>query len=249
MALSNRSLERGLALLDCFRPGLGVLAHRDLVEQTGLPKATVTRLVRTLCEQGYLVADAWERGYRLGVPILSLARALTLESRLLERVSPLVHQLAEQAGAMVGFGTAHGSDIVYLDGINRDESRPSRRIGPGMRVPILGSSIGHAWLAGLPAARRSAEVARLRRTASAWKPGSRAMIAAAVREVRERGHCSVAYNEGRHVATAAPVTLPGGVVYAFNIAYPVGDARPGPVPRAVLAALRQLADSLTGDEF
>jgi hypothetical protein len=36
--LLNRSLERGLAILDCFRPGSGLLAHRDIAERTGLPR-------------------------------------------------------------------------------------------------------------------------------------------------------------------------------------------------------------------
>lgn len=240
MALANRSLERGLSLLDCFRPGVGVRAHRDLVEQTGLPKATVTRLVRTLCEAGYLVPDADRGGYRLGVPVLSLARALTLEHPLIERVSPVVDRLAGRIGAMVGFGTAQGSDIVYLDGVNRDASRPTRRIGPGLRVPIVGSSIGHAWLAGLPAAARAAEVARLRRTVPTWRGGSRAAIEAAVRDVRVSGHCSVLYNEGRHVATAMPAVGPGGIVYAFGIVCPVPQAWDGSAPPGVIEGLLEL---------
>ncbi len=240
LAVSNRSLERGLAILDCFKPGVDVLAHRDLCEQTGLPKATVTRLVRTLCDRGYLVPDPARGGYGLGVPILSLARALVLDHALLEAVSPQIHRVAERLGSMVGFGTAHGFDIVYLDGTNRDETRPSRRIGQGTRIPILGSAIGHAWLAGLGTTRRAGELARLRRQAPGWRPGSRRMVEAAVRDIARAGFCAVPYNEGNHVAIGAPVHLPGGAVYALNIAYPV--RRPGTqdVPGDVADALREL---------
>lgn len=243
MAVSNRSLERGLAILDCFKPGIGVLSHRDLVEQTLLPKATLTRLVRTLCEQGYLVLDRNRGGYRLGVPVLSLARALTLENELLEAVSPVIHHIAERTRAMVGFGTAHGTDIVYLQGVNRDVTRPSRRIGPGMRIPILGSSIGHAWLAGLTHAQRTATVARLLRMTPSRPPGARAAVDAAVREMRERGHCSVPYNEGRHLAVGASVVVPGEGVYAFNVVYPVRDYKAGTVPKVITGALRELMES------
>lgn len=54
---SNRSLERGLALLDCFRPGVGALSHGELVERTGLPKATISRLATSLKRFGYLTYD------------------------------------------------------------------------------------------------------------------------------------------------------------------------------------------------
>ena len=77
MAISNRSLERGLAILECFKPGVDLLAHRDWCEQTGLPKATVTRLVRTLCDRGYLVQHAERGSYGLG-DLIFVCRGLTI---------------------------------------------------------------------------------------------------------------------------------------------------------------------------
>ncbi|MGE0808185.1 MAG: IclR family transcriptional regulator [Burkholderiaceae bacterium] len=247
MAVVNRSLERGLALLDCFRPGLGTLSHRDLVEQTGLPKATVTRLLRTLREQGYLSFDAGLHGYRLGVPILSLARAWVLENPLLPAVSPALRRIAEATRAMVGFGAAHDGDIVYLDGINRDDSRPGRQIGRGLRVPIVSTSIGHAWLAGLPPARRSAEIARLRASSAGWPLGARTLIDGALRHHREHGYCTVLYNEGRHRAIATPVIAADGGHYAVSIVYPVEPPDDDGLP-SMLNALRELADSVPTPE-
>ncbi|MBE7158937.1 MAG: helix-turn-helix domain-containing protein, partial [Rhodospirillales bacterium] len=45
---ANRSLERGIEILRAFRPGSELLGNGELVERTGLPKATVSRLVQTL---------------------------------------------------------------------------------------------------------------------------------------------------------------------------------------------------------
>ena len=50
-AVLNRSLERGLLLLRAFGPGADTLGNSDLVGRTGLPKATVSRLARTLVER------------------------------------------------------------------------------------------------------------------------------------------------------------------------------------------------------
>ena len=74
--VSNRSLERGLELLRAFGPGAALLGNGDLVERTGLPKATISRLTRTLAVAGYLEHDAGRKAYRLGVPLLSLAQAM-----------------------------------------------------------------------------------------------------------------------------------------------------------------------------
>jgi len=48
------ALGRGLQLLDCFRSAERFLGSQELVERSGLPKATVSRLVRTLVNYGYL---------------------------------------------------------------------------------------------------------------------------------------------------------------------------------------------------
>jgi Transcriptional regulator len=64
----NRSLERGIELLRAFGPGAELLGNGDLAERTSLPKATVSRLTRTLVQEGYLEHDgapglqAWPAG-------------------------------------------------------------------------------------------------------------------------------------------------------------------------------------------
>lgn len=221
-----------------------MLAHRDLVEQTELPKATVTRLIRTLQAQGYLVLDRQRAGYHLGVPILSLARCLILQCEVLEAVSPVIRRVADRTRAMVGFGTAHGCDIVYLDGVNQDQSRPGRRIGQGLRVPILGSSIGHAWLAGLSAQQRATELARLEQVAAAWHPRAEAAVSDALGQLREHGYCSVIYNNGSHLAIAAPVII-GSIVHAFNVVAPVDPKHSGAVPKTLTDSLAELQASIS----
>jgi len=52
--------------------GLGPSA---IGQQAGLDKATVTRLLRTLVEAGYVIQDETTRRYRLGGKILWLATA------------------------------------------------------------------------------------------------------------------------------------------------------------------------------
>jgi len=242
MPVPNRSLERGLAILDCFKPGVGTLAHHDIAEKTGLPKATVTRLTATLHAQGYLTYDAARRGFRLGVPILSLSRCLRLSSELIEAASATIARIARETSTIVGFGTAYATDIVYLDAFNGDPTRVARRIGPGMRTPICASSIGRALLAGMPPDERQAWIDRLRRTDPQWHDELSEEIDQAVREVRARGFCLVLWNEGRHASIGAPVAVRGGPLHAFNVGYVAPPDDPHHVPSTMADVIRELVD-------
>jgi len=241
MPLHNRSLERGLAILDCFRPGVGALTHRDITERTGLPKPTVTRLVATLREQGYLVPDA-PSAYRLGVPVLSLARAMTLDNGLRQVLSPVIVRVADQTSTIIGFGTAHGTDIVYLEAHNGDPTRRERQVGPGMRAPIATTSVGRAWLAGLTAPERDTAIVRLQ-ASPLWRADFDLEIQQATLDVTQHGYCTVAWSEGRHTAVGTPVSVRGAPLHAFGIGYesPVGRAK-GQLPQYVVNAMEELRE-------
>jgi DNA-binding IclR family transcriptional regulator len=240
MTLPNRSLERGLSILECFKPGVGVLAHHDIAERTGLPKATVTRLIGTLRAQGYLVADEPARGYRLGVPILSLSHSLRLGNELIEAASPLIGRIARETSTIIGFGTAHGTDIVYLDAANGDPARVARRINAGMRTPISISSIGRAFLAGLLPGERQRWLGHLRRADSHWRTGMLAEIERSVQEVRTRGYCLVLWNKGKMASIGAPVAVRGNPLHAFNVGYMPPEDDTLCVPKLMSEALREL---------
>jgi DNA-binding IclR family transcriptional regulator len=111
----NRSLERGLSLLRAFGPGADVLGNGDFVERTGLPKATVSRLARTLVECGFLEHDASRQVYRLGVPVLSVAHAMRTGSRILQAAVPLMREAAQERHINVGLAAADGDEMVYLE--------------------------------------------------------------------------------------------------------------------------------------
>lgn len=240
MPLLNRSLERGLAVLDCFRPGTGLLAHRDIAERTGLPKPTVTRLVETLRQRGYIVFDEVHKGYRLGVPILSLSRSLRLESELLEAIGPHIARIAQETTSVVGFGTAHDTDIVYLEAANGDPARHARRVGPGMRAPIAATSVGRAYLAGLPVDERERVMTRLSSASMQWRPDTRREIEQSIREVKARGYCLVLWSEGKHPAIGAPIPVRGAPLHALSIGYVASNELPHRVPQRMIEALDEL---------
>ncbi|HEX2543410.1 MAG TPA: helix-turn-helix domain-containing protein [Ramlibacter sp.] len=244
MTVQNRSLERGLSVLDCFRPGVGSLTHREVVERTQLPKPTVTRLLLTLQQCGYLEYDDTAREWRLGLPVLSLARALTGASPLRDAMAPVIEQVARETHTIIGFGAAHGTDIVYLEAHNGDPARPERRVGAGMRAPIATTSVGHAWFAAAGDEERNAVLARLK-AASNWKPSLQRELEAARAEVARYGHCLVLRSEGSQAAIGIPLPVRGSPLHALGVGYATrGQASPDRVPRHIQEAVQTLRSAV-----
>jgi DNA-binding IclR family transcriptional regulator len=113
----NRSLERGIAVLQAFRPGADLLGNGELAERTGLSRATVSRLTQTLVDSGMLEHDRRRRAYRLAAPVLSLAHAMRSGSPVLQLASPWMQAEAKLRKINVGLAVADGDEMVYLESV------------------------------------------------------------------------------------------------------------------------------------
>lgn len=91
------SLDRGLDVLRVIRNADGPMRNNDIVTRTGLPKATVSRLVHTLTVMGYL-RRIDQGSYVLGQASGRTGRAM-LEGLRLERYAPLFQDIVAAPGA------------------------------------------------------------------------------------------------------------------------------------------------------
>jgi DNA-binding IclR family transcriptional regulator len=117
----------------------------DIVDATGLAKATTHRILATLVERRFVTLDT-DGGYVPGPKILSLA------GRALERVDvsaivrPFVEALVAKVHCTVHVGMANGDEMLYL--VRTDSDKPYRmpsRVGHS--IPMHSSGIGKAILA------------------------------------------------------------------------------------------------------
>ncbi|WP_248309564.1 helix-turn-helix domain-containing protein, partial [Bosea sp. Tri-44] len=97
----NRSLERGVAILRAFRPGVSELGNAEIAERTGLAKATVSRLTQTLLGVGMLERHPSRRSYRPAPAVLSFPHALRLGPPLLPALAPPMPQEPPRPAAHV----------------------------------------------------------------------------------------------------------------------------------------------------
>jgi DNA-binding IclR family transcriptional regulator len=230
-------------VLDCLAAHPAGVSVAAVSRATGLPRATVTRLLGSLADEG---ATLRERGeWRLGPRIALLARGLT--PPLPERAAPVLEALAAELGETVMLGVPEGPAGARVVA----EVEGPRMVGVGSwlgrTLEDPASGFVRLRLAALePAARRRA-VAGLRfaaHTASTIR-AARPLLAA-VEEIAARGYAEVVDEFEQGLAgIAVPLHEEGRLTAMLAVYLPT--ARLDDAMRArTLAGLRRSAQSLTG---
>jgi hypothetical protein len=118
----------------------------DLAQASGIPRATVYRLLGQLIEVGAVRRDGVR--YRLGESLLGLGARVTPERALRVAARRPLAELAAATGAAVALTAAIGGDAVFLAALDaRDplgfEPELGSRILPGTAQARAHSGIGH----------------------------------------------------------------------------------------------------------
>ena len=142
------ALARGLEILRCFSEREPRLSNSDLTAYTGLPKSTVSRLTKTLVELGYLRQDAKSRRYFVGPSVLALGYSALANLRIADIARPHMQALADATGALISLATRDRLSMLYLEACSNDTTL-TLKMGRGVQMPILTTSIGRAFLAAL----------------------------------------------------------------------------------------------------
>ena len=122
-------LRRGLSILECLADGPAEKTIGELCARTGLPPATVHRLLAVLVEWGGV--EKVSRGrYRLAVRLWRLGARVPGARTLRDVALPYLEDLYEATHGVVHLAIADGTDTLYIEKI------------PGRRAPSLISSVG-----------------------------------------------------------------------------------------------------------
>ncbi len=136
-------LDRAVAILDAVERGSSTL--RELIDATGLSKATASRLARSLETHGFL-ARGGGGGYRLGPRLFALAAVAQRELPWRALARPALERLAEVTGESAQLYVRLGDERVCVEVAESDEEL--RTIVPvGARLPVNAGSAGKVFLA------------------------------------------------------------------------------------------------------
>lgn len=135
-------LARGLVILECFSEQNLHLHLRELAAMTGLDKATLSRLLGTFVEYGY-VQRGLDGRYAPGHKLLRLGALYRTTFDLGQRLQPVLRKIMEQTRESVAFYIREGDQRVCL--YRENVSRDVRYVFEvGTRVPLVdGGSASH----------------------------------------------------------------------------------------------------------
>jgi IclR family pca regulon transcriptional regulator len=160
----SRSLEYGLAALECFtaeRTSAGVV---DFSAALGVGRSTAHRYAATLQALGYLEQDE-HRKYLLGRLALEPGIAAIAAVRaLLPGAGPLLAELRDRVGHTVSTGVLDGGRVVYVHRLHSHKAGQygaDLGLGVGASLPLHCTALGKALLASLVEAERVETIAAL----------------------------------------------------------------------------------------
>lgn len=152
-----QALTRGVQILEAVAASPRGLRFTELLDETGVPKGTLHRLLQALTEERLLALDPRTQAYRLSSRVFQWAHKVWDEFDLRGAAEPELERLRDMTGEAIRLGVLDGNDILYID--QREVPQPLRlNNGVGSRAAPHASGLGKAILAHLPPERRRAMV-------------------------------------------------------------------------------------------
>jgi IclR family acetate operon transcriptional repressor len=142
-----QSLDRAFAILEAMADAGGPIGLSQLAAGSGLPLATIHRLVRTLVDLGYVRQEP-SRQYALGPRLMRLVEGSTKRLGVLAR--PYLHRVAEALGESANLAVLDGEEIVYVGQVQPSQNFMRMFTEVGRRATPHATAVGKAMLAAQP---------------------------------------------------------------------------------------------------
>lgn len=144
---------RLFALLELIGSKDVFVSLQGLVEETGMPKPTLHRMLQQLESAGLLVRQSDGRHYGTGARLRRLAEDLLLNSTQHGARHAVLRALVDEIGESCNLTALSGNEILYLDRVETHE--PLRfYLHAGSRVPVHASASGKMVLSQMSSGQR-----------------------------------------------------------------------------------------------
>ena len=249
------TVARGIQVLRAFRSDRASLSNAELVRRTGLSKATVSRLTTTLLQLGVLRRVAGGREFELTAAPVGIGHAFLAASDLLPLANPHLQELADRLDVSVALAVRDDLEMLYL-GYRAGHKVATLRLGVGSVLPMGTTSIGHAYLWGLPPAERKHLLMALRQRYGANAARVERSIRDSFHELEQTGTCAVLAGYQRDAYAVALPVLVGRRRIVMGLSCGKADVQPdlaaerkriGPVLRKAAVEFEKLLADFDGE--
>ena len=214
------AVGRGILILSTFE-SQQTLSHQQICQQTGLPKATISRLLHTLERLDMLHRNKDDQ-YRLGKSLLKISASAWQGHNLVEEALPLLKDFALTHQVSVNIATEMDAEMRYL-ACYRSPARLAVSLSAGSCVPIESTAIGRAYYSILPAAAQIQLITEMAEKSALDPQQLAAMLKVQQNFYQQQGYC---LSDGDYSADILAVAMPvydkahGRYTHALNASVP-----------------------------
>jgi IclR family transcriptional regulator, mhp operon transcriptional activator len=246
-----RGLSRGLAVLRALNamPG-GIGGVLELARVTGLHRTTVKRLLETLRAEGLVHHKDEGTYYALGFEVRRLSEGY-VGAEWIDRVAaPAMRDHLRALSWPSDLATPDGGFMIVRESTHRVSMLSQHRATIGIRIPMLVSSLGRAWLTWCAEEEREATLTLLGERTDAIGEMARdsAYVKRILRETRRRGY---AMNKGEWASEASvtaigfPVRIGEHAIGAINLVLQNNVVSDREIATRYVPLLRTLAEEIS----
>lgn len=246
-----RGLSRGLAVLRALNAAPGCIGGvAELARMTGLHRTTVKRLLETLRAEGLVHHKDEGTSYALGFEVRRLAEGY-VGAEWVDRVAaPAMREHLRALSWPSDLATPDDGFMIVRESTHRFSMLSQHRATIGIRIPMLVSSLGRAWLTWCAEEEREATLSLLRRRTDGIGEMARdtAYVKRILRETRRRGY---GINRGEWLAEASvtaigfPVRIGEHAIGAVNLVLQKHVVTDREIATRYAPLLRSLAEEIS----
>lgn len=216
----NRTLARGLAILELLAETPDGLELREIAQKLELPKSSAHNLVQTLLNARYI--QQTEQRYQLTFKTFEVGSAVVKTTDVTQVLRQYMRQAFAECNETMHCGVLADRDVLYIDKIESTRSiRMTSQVGS--RLPLHATAMGKAFLAQMTDDEVLGLYAKEEPVAlTEWTITDPQMLLMQLRDIRQRGWASEHQENSPNVCCVSVAILDrdGRAAWALSISAP-----------------------------
>ena len=143
---AHRSLARALDILELCSQNGGGYTLTQLSQQLGIAKGSISPLLHTLRDRGYLTLDEQDHHYRVGRMAFRIGNTYLDEASALREIHRLMHDIVTACHETCHLGSLKNGDVYYLKKVESPLYSHTVTV-EGRSLPAYATGVGKALLA------------------------------------------------------------------------------------------------------
>jgi DNA-binding IclR family transcriptional regulator len=144
-----KSARRTLDILELLTAVESTLTFAEIGRALGLPVSSLSGLLHTLVDAGWLEFDRGSRAYGLGLRALEAGNSYARSRTLIDRATPVMTRIRDEIEETVQMAVRDGRHVVYIAKVDGQQAL-TLASEVGRRLPAHATGLGKVLLAGLP---------------------------------------------------------------------------------------------------